>query len=321
MMRMKETHVDIAIPVYHPDDNFADVIRKLEFQDIRPCRIILIHTVDEGAADLEDLTSEFENVEIHTIKKEDFDHGKTRNKAASYSDAPYLIFMTMDAIPADPHLVSNLLKPMAEKNVAVSYARQLPKEGCAALEKINRSFNYPDSDIKKGKEDLERLGVKTFFCSNACACYNREVFDLLGGFVDETIFNEDMIYASKAVKAGYYIYYTAKACVYHSHNYSLSEQYHRNFDLGVSQAEHPEVFEGISSESEGMKLVRKTILSLAREKKLYLLPGFILFCAARYLGFRKGKRFDKMSRKAVLKMTANPDYFLKKWSMTDPVRN
>ena len=305
-------HVDVAIPVYKPDAGLADVLSRLGSQDERPRKIILIHTKDDGSEDLSGLIPDPDNTEVYGITKEEFDHGRTRNEAALHSDAPYLVFMTMDAVPADSHLLSELLKPMSDERVAVSYARQLPKEGCDTLERINRSFNYPEGDQKKGLEDLDRLGVKTFFCSNACACYRREIFDRLGGFVDRTIFNEDMIYASKAVRAGYYIYYASSAKVWHSHNYTLAGQYHRNFDLGVSQAEHPEVFEGISSENEGMKLVKMSIKALAAEKRLYLLPKFFLFCLARYLGFKKGRKYEKMSEKAILKATTDPGYFLKK---------
>ena len=304
--------VDIAIPVYRPGAEFAGVIKMLESQDIRPQKIIIINTKDNEADPDTDLTFGYDNIEVYRISKEEFDHGRTRNEAASHSDSPYLVFMTMDAVPADTRLISELLKPMSDERVAVSYARQLPKEDCSTLERINRQYNYPDGDVRKGKEDIERFGVKTFFCSNACACYRKEIFDSLGGFVNKTLFNEDMIYASKAVRAGFCIYYASSAKVYHSHNYTLSGQYHRNFDLGVSQAEHPEVFEGISSENEGMKFVNTAIKALAAERELYLLPKFLLFCAARFLGFKKGKKYEKMSEKAVLKATTDPGYFLRK---------
>lgn len=42
----------------------------------------------------------------------------------------------------------------------------------------------------------------------------------------------------------------------HSHNYSVKQQFHRNFDLAVSQTAHPEIFEQVSSEAEGMRLVK-----------------------------------------------------------------
>ena len=37
------------------------------------------------------------------------------------------------------------------------------------------------------------------------------------------------------------IAYVAEARVVHSHNYTNRQQLHRNFDLAVSQADHPEI--------------------------------------------------------------------------------
>ena len=65
-------------------------------------------------------------------------------------------------------------------------------------------------------------------------------------FVKKAIFNEDMLYAAKVIQNGESIYYNAEARVIHSHNYNFMQQFHRNFDMAVSQAEHPEIFEGIS---------------------------------------------------------------------------
>ncbi len=310
------TTFDIVIPTYKPDKAFPDVVERLEGQRAKPGRIIIINTEEEYLKDIPGGVGgllKYGNIEIHNIEKKDFDHGRTRNEAASYSDAPFLIFMTMDAMPDDDILTEELLKPMEDEKVAVSYARQLPKEGCSEIERCNRAFNYPDTDQLKGRDDIARLGIKTFFCSNVCACYRREIFDRLGGFVNETLFNEDMIYASKAVRAGYEIYYASRARVCHSHDLSAKEQYHRNFDLGVSQAEHPEVFEGISSESEGMKLVKRSIGHLCRVGKPYLIPDFVIKCAARYLGYKKGRNFAGLSKKEILKMTTDPGYFLRKW--------
>ena len=70
-----------------------------------------------------------------------------------------------------------------------------------------QSFNYPDKACIKGEEQLGTLGIKTYFCSNVCAAYRKNVFESLDGFEGHTIFNEDMIYAAKAVKAGWKIAY------------------------------------------------------------------------------------------------------------------
>ena len=47
------------------------------------------------------------------------------------------------------------------------------------------------------------MGIKTYFCSNVCAAYKKEVFRKLGGFERQVNFNEDMLFAAKAVQAGW----------------------------------------------------------------------------------------------------------------------
>ena len=59
--------------------------------------------------------------------------------------------------------------------------------------------------------------------------YDRRTYEELGGFVESTLFNEDMIYAGHLVQAGYAIAYAADAKVVHSHNYGCLAQLHRNF--------------------------------------------------------------------------------------------
>ena len=56
--------------------------------------------------------------------------------------------------------------------------------------------------------------------------------------------------------------YVAEAKVIHSHNYTGRQQFHRNFDLAVSQAQHPEVFEGVPSEGEGIRMVKSDCKSI-----------------------------------------------------------
>ncbi len=316
--------------------------------------------------------------------------------AAGLSRADILVFMTQDALPADEHLIGRLIKPLIENSTTgAAYARQLPAKDCNFIEKYTRSFNYPEeSSVKcrkdiekygiktyfcsnvcaaydrriyeklggfvprsfnypeessvKCRKDIEKYGIKTYFCSNVCAAYDRRIYEKLGGFVRRAIFNEDMIYAGNLVKAGYGIAYTADAEVYHSHNYTAIEQFHRNFDLGVSQAEHPEIFDevpsegeglrlvkktfvylvnfdlGVSqaehpeifdevpSEGEGLRLVKKTFVYLVKQGRFWLVPKLIVQSGAKYAGYFMGKRYKKLPEKLIRICTMNPSYWEKK---------
>lgn len=249
-------------------------------------------------------------MEVHHLTKEEFDHGGTRARAAELSDADVMVFMTQDAMPADRELLAELLKALdQEENIAAAYARQLPNAECSFVERYTRAFNYPDTSLVKTKADLDKYGIKTFFCSNVCAAYKKDIYEKQGGFVRRTIFNEDMIYAGGLIQAGYGIVYAAEARVIHSHNYNCMQQFHRNFDLGVSQAEHPEIFEGVPSEGEGMRLVKKTLAYLIHSGRIWLIPGFVLQCAGKYAGYLAGKKFCKLPKKFILWCTMSPNYW------------
>ena len=305
---MENKTVDVIIPAYHPGKEFATLIKRLEKQSVSIHRIIVMNTEESmWNKEWEKLS---DAMEVHHLTKEEFDHGGTRARAAELSDADVMVFMTQDAMPADRELLAELLKALdQEENIAAAYARQLPNAECSFVERYTRAFNYPDTSLVKTKADLDKYGIKTFFCSNVCAAYKKDIYEKQGGFVRRTIFNEDMIYAGGLIQAGYGIVYAAEARVIHSHNYSCMQQFHRNFDLGVSQAEHPEIFEGVPSEGEGMRLVKKTLAYLIHSGRIWLIPGFVLQCAGKYAGYLAGKKFRKLPKKFILWCTMSPNYW------------
>ena len=304
--------IDVIIPTYKPDDTFKKLVEMLEKQTIAINRIIVMNTEEKYMEALHIGTrflAEHKKLSIHHLSKKEFDHGKTRYRGAAKSDADVLVFMTQDAVPKDETLIEKLTAPLSDETVACSYARQLPAENATITEKLTRDFNYPADSRYKSKADLSRLGIKTYFCSNVCCAYNVRIFRELKGFVNHTIFNEDMIYAAKVINAGYKIAYAADAEVIHSHNYSGKQQVHRNFDLGVSQADHPEVFEGISSESEGIRMVKDTISKLKEAGAQKEIVSYIYASGCKFIGYRLGKMYKLLPRWFVLKCTMSPYYW------------
>ena len=275
-------------------------------------KIILMNTEQkyfDRFADGSSFFSKYTNICITHLPKKEFDHGKTRRQGVEKSDAPFFVLMTQDAMPRDKYLLERLTAPLESEDVAAAYARQMAAKGCNVIERYTRQFNYPEEKCVKSREDIGRLGIKTFFCSNVCAAYRRDVYRKLGGFPERAIFNEDMIYAAGAVKAGYAIVYAAEARVIHSHNYTNLMQLRRNFDLGVSQADHPEIFGSVVSEREGKRLVKETWRYLRREKRRRRFPGFCLQCGFKYAGYLLGKHYRRLPRSWILKITTNKEYW------------
>lgn len=313
---MGQMKIDVIIPTYKPDKKFWLLMEGLKKQTIQPNRIIIINTEEKYWNQLMYGTrfkEEYLNTEVVHIAKREFNHGRSRNEAIRRSDAAIFICMTQDAVPADAHLIEELIRPMVDKDIAVTYARQLPTEDCHEIERFTRLFNYPDQDRVQDASKLAETGIKTYFCSNVCAAYKRYAFDELGGFVKYTIFNEDMIFAAKAIKAGKKIYYASKAKVIHSHNYTGKQQFRRNFDLGVSQADHPDIFADVPSKSEGVKLVRATAEYLKKNKKTSLIFELIWKSACKFIGYKLGYNYKKLSHKRILKCTSNRPYWERYW--------
>ncbi|MCM1111636.1 MAG: glycosyltransferase [Muribaculum sp.] len=303
--------IDVIIPVYKPGKALFTLLDRLERQTVPVANIILMNTEEKYFEQLiygTDFVHRYRNVKVFHLSKREFDHGMTRRKGVARSQAEVFVMMTQDALPVDEFLIERLTSALRE-DVAAAYARQIADGNSSVLERFSRQFNYPEHSALKSQDDLERLGIKTYFCSNVCAAYRRDLYDKLGGFVKHTIFNEDMIYAAGAVKAGYRIAYEAEAVVIHSHNYNCGQQFRRNFDLGVSQAQHPEIFARIRSESEGMRMVRAAVAYLRANRMRAEIPYFYFQCLCKYAGFWLGKRYRRLPKALVLACTASPDYW------------
>ncbi len=304
--------VDVVIPVYKPDHKFAQLIKGLAVQSHKINKIIIMYTREDespqsGKFDLRGFLdlhladhsyAELLQTEVHELAKSEFDHGGTRNKGVSLSDAERVLLMTDDAVPADEFLVERLLQgfetgkgkgSLEGGRVAICCGRQIPAEDADIAERFSRGFNYPGQSRLKSKEDLKTLGIKAFFCSNVCAMYDREIFDELGGFPDKTVFNEDMIIARKALDSGYCIHYKADAEVIHSHSFTNIQQFKRNVALAKSQKAHPEIFSDVSSEAEGIRYVKAAYAYFKEHGRGYMILPFFVTCGFRFLGYRVGR--------------------------------
>lgn len=307
--------VDVVIPTYKPGKKFSRLLKMLQRQTWPVGKIIVMNT--EKSFWNEHGFEGIKNLEVHHLTKEEFDHGETRNRGMRFSRADIVVFMTDDAVPADEHLIEALVKAFEQRGpegeaVIMAYARQLPDKDCPLAERYTRSFNYPEESCVKTRADLEQMGIKTFFASNVCCAYDREKFWFQGGFIRRTIFNEDMIFAGKALlQDDYAVAYAAGARVIHSHNYNCRQQFKRNFDLAVSQADHLELFGCVRSESEGIRLVKSTARFLIRRGKPWLVPGLVVKSGFKFLGYRAGKCYRLLPKWLILKLTMNREYWKK----------
>lgn len=299
--------VDVILPVCQPDERTIQSVKRLLKQTYPLNRIYIINT-EKGMfpAELETLS---DKIHITHIRPEQFDHGGTRHQGAMMSHAEFLIYMTQDALPVNENLVENLMTAFQDEKVGAAYARQLPAAESSSIERFTRSFNYPSESSVKSEADLSVMGIKTYFCSNTCAAYRKSIYMSLGGFESKTIFNEDMIMAGRIIQSGFKIAYVADAQVIHSHHDGCIRLFKRNFDLAVSQEEHPEIFEGIRSETEGIRLVKETASYLMKAGKPWEIVRLVLQSGWKYAGYRMGRNYRRLPRWLIMRCTLNPVYW------------
>lgn len=309
-------NVDVVIPVYQPDNKLKIIISRLMGQTIVPETVWLIHTrcwdTDGKAEDLlQDIIFEYPSVRVTQVVEGEFDHGGTRDMGMKLCSSDYVLMMTQDAVPKNRRLVENLLKAQGEK-ISVVYAKQEPEKDCRVIERYTRSFNYPD-ESSSALETAARTnnGIKSIFCSDVCAMYDRKAYAEVGGFPGRVIFNEDEIFAAKSLKAGYDVIYQADAVVIHSHNYSGVQYFKRYFDLGVSHADFKYIFDEYHAEDEGIRLVKQTAEYLISRQRYFELPVLLYHSGMKLAGMKLGRMYRKLPEKLVLKCTSNKLYWKK----------
>lgn len=289
--------ISIVILTHAPNDCFVDSIRLLLKQSIKAHEIFIINTDEsifynnlssDNKLYLDKLIND-KTIIVKHIEQADFDHGKTRNYAASLATGDYILYMTDDAVPYDDKLLYNLLIGFDDERVAISTARQVAKADAKFTEKLVREFNYKDETYIRSIDTENIYGIKNYFVSNACTMYEKKIFDALLGFKENIPLNEDMLYAYKAIHNNYKIYYNSNARVYHSHNFSYIEQFKRNFAIAKSQKQNKEVFDKLHNVSEGKKLVSYVLKSCIKERKFLSMIDFTIECVFRYLGFICGR--------------------------------
>lgn len=299
--------VDVMIPVWKPDERLKNCVIQLCKQTVDIRKITLVLSVDStwNGKIVEKWFVHEKKVEIKRIPKETYNHGGTRHDWTKMSDADYLLFLVQDAVPVDKWLVERMINCIKEEKNAIAYARQIPFKNCDAIERYTRYFNYPPFSKIKTKEKLKGGGIKDCFTSNVCAVYRKDWYEKIGGFEKNILLSEDSVFAGKALLAGANVVYCADAKVFHSHQYGYITQWKRNFDIGVVHRKYETLFKKLSSEKEGIRLVKNTAAYLIKKKKPELLPRLFLLSAVKCMAFELGKQYDKFPRWIVEKWSLN----------------
>ncbi len=302
--------IALIIPIYNAGAEIPTLLPAIMQQTLQPNHILIIDSssTDQSQALLADYP-----VTIHTIPKKSFDHGGTRRLATQLIDADIYLYLTQDAFPAHPDSFKHLIELLVlQDTIACAYGRQLPKPDATALSAHARLFNYPTTDQIRTYQDKDKYGIKTCFNSDSFAAYKKVPLEAIGNFPDHLISGEDAYVAAKLLIQGYSIAYAANATVFHSHNLSLKEEFHRYFSIGVFHGREKWLLRDFNSATgEGLRFVKSELKFLLENKKLYLLPRALLSTFIKYTAYQLGLNEKYIPYKIKKRMGINKSYWLK----------
>jgi rhamnosyltransferase len=235
--------------------------------------------------------------EVVSISPDEFNHGLTRQQGVAMvaDQVDVVVCLTQDAVLVDETAVSRLVACFDEDTVGAAYGRQLPQQGAGPLEAYARLFNYSARSRMKSMSDASKLGIKTAFMSNSFAAYRYSALQQTGGFPINTILGEDMYVTAKMVLAGWKVAYCAEAQVYHSHGYSLLQEFKRYFDIGVFHTREQWIRERFGkAEGEGLRFVRGELIYLWNNNYKSLIPTALIRTVLKLAGYKLGALEKKM---------------------------
>lgn len=290
--------IKVIVPTYNAASHIDPLLLALQSAATRTP--LEVQFVDSSSTDDTRARIAAAGFACHVIDKACFDHGGTRAMAGREATTDIVVFLTQDALPEDIDAIPRLVAAFKDPQVAAAYGRQLPYPGTSLFGRHLRAFNYPEHAVRRTLEDRKSVGLKAAFLSNSFAAYRRKAMEAIDWFQNGLILGEDTHAAARLLKRGYAIQYVSEAQVYHSHSYTVAEEFRRYFDIGAFHRMHGWLLNEFGkAEGEGMRYVRSELRYLRRHGGMFKLPEFILRNAMKYLGYKLGQSYQYLPRAVI----------------------
>lgn len=299
--------VSLVIPTYNGGSLFEKCLKSIANQDLTFAQKLIYDssstdsTVDKGRQHGFDVT---------VIEQSEFDHGGTRSRALESVDADIVVFMTQDAILANEYAISELVNTFQDNLVDAVYGRQIPHDDANLLATHARISSYGTEDYSVSIKDDFPGGFRKAFMSNSFSAYRVSKLRALGGFPSKLILGEDSYVAAKILLNDRKVAYKSSAIAKHSHNYTITDEFKRYFDIGVFHKTQSWMLEALGKvEGEGVKFALGQITFMYREKAYFGVIRSLLMSAAKFIGYKLGKNYNHFSTKINIKLSMHKGYF------------
>ena len=288
------TKVSIILPTKNVENYIGDLLRNVYRQDFSgEVETIILDSSDDRTLEI---AKKFP-VKFIRVEEDDYNYGGTRNFGARMAKGKYLIFLSADVAIKDPQWLTKLLKPFDDSMVAGVFGRQHPKENASPMEEFFIQYVYPQKSYTLEQDGQGKIQLKDrMFFSNTNAAIRKDVWEEIN--IPEMLMSEDQEWAKRVLLSGYKIAYTSESVVYHSHDYSLKQVFHRFFDTGatlpyVYQHEKVEYQKG-NFIIQGLKYLRNECQYIVSNGKTKRLPYAMLYEFMRFSGYFLGSNHKYM---------------------------
>ena len=279
--------ISIICPLYNAEYYIEDLyfnIKKQKDVCIEEIKFILTESSDNTEDKLKDLKCNYKK-----ISKQEFSHSLVREKAGFEAEGDILVFITQDIKISDEYWLYYLTKDIIDGKCEAAFSRQIGYEN-HKVERYTREINYPNETRIVSKDDIDKLGLMTFFFSDASSAISKKIFVELNGYDNKNLpTNEDMYFAYKLIMNGYRIEYAANSKVIHSHDLSLKETLKRYGDIGKFFEENPYLKE-YSAGERGFTVLKYIVKRSIEDKKPLIIADAIINFGARFIGMKFYKK-------------------------------
>lgn len=280
-------NISIICPLYNAEEYVVSLDSSIKMQknvNIESIQYLLTESKDKTETILKDI-----NANYIMIEKECFSHSLTRENAAMNAKGDIIVFITQDVIIKDKLWLYNLTKDIEYNKCEAAFSRQVCDNN--TIEKYIRPKNYPNKSRIVCKQDINKLGLMTFFFSDASSAIKKDIFTKLRGYDNKNLkINEDMYLAYKLIINGYKIKYCADSVVIHSHKFTYKQLFKRYFDTGVFFADNKYLL-NYSANKSGTDLAKSVLISAIKDKNLKVAVSLIPNFAVRFIGMELGKKY------------------------------
>jgi glycosyltransferase involved in cell wall biosynthesis len=194
----------IVIRAFNEEKHIGRLLTGILQQTRPPAEIVL---VDSGSTDATLSIAARFPVRIVSVRPEEFSFGRSLNRGISQTSGDLVVLASAHVYPVYADWLEQLLRPLDDAQVALSYGQQRGYEGTRFSEHQVFAKWFPErSEPRQGHP----------FCNNANAAIRRELWEIHP--YDETLSGlEDVAWASWAMQHGRAVTYVAEAPVIHVH--------------------------------------------------------------------------------------------------------